>query len=852
MAEWLVFIRECRVASKQFNRGLAENVFVTATSHANRATALEDADRRMSFYEFLEGICRCAYFRENYSARRHVPLPECVRLMLEECVLPNAQRDSAHEVRALLESDEGVRKAFSVYGEALHALHSQLVSAKHTHMSTGKATVTMGQFLDLLSERGVIGSTDVRQLSEVRTPKHSLKMYRATLTVPRAKRCFVDSQRAEERPVGSFEGEHHVSTELDYEEFLECVGRCGLLKYEGVEQMTLADRVTAIVLNVLGRMDVASVVTAATLVRAQSSFDPRRDSRPLEGEGEEELAAWVDCWSLMDLSDIRDHPEFNGPVFELLHQAFRDLRLIFSFYCKTLGAETARDAELMDMAEWLVFIRECRVASKQFNRGLAENVFVTATSHANRATALEDADRRMSFYEFLEGICRCAYFRENYSARRHVPLPECVRLMLEECVLPNAQRDSAHEVRALLESDEGVRKAFSVYGEALHALHSQLVSAKHTHMSTGKATVTMGQFLDLLSERGVIGSTDVRQLSEVRTPKHSLKMYRATLTVPRAKRCFVDSQRAEERPVGSFEGEHHVSTELDYEEFLECVGRCGLLKYEGVEQMTLADRVTAIVLNVLGRMDVASVVTAATLVRAWTSFTASSDSRPLPGESEQEHLLWLGIWAEVERSLTDLHGFPLWLKDVHNMLQAAHTELRELYSRLLRQGGEFGVDSATWAHFASAAPLKEAAGATEEDLRDAAALSFQHACSSVDLPHRLELPQFIAALPRLAFAAFNPHFGDPRRSLEGSGDKAKIRPVPLALLGLLDAMSISAIGTQGAVLARVSPTSPKARSPRAAPRPADRDARALPASKGRRHSFSGLLNMAVGRSPRTS
>ncbi|KAG8469316.1 hypothetical protein KFE25_007834 [Diacronema lutheri] len=794
MQEWLVFIRDCKVASKSFNRGLAENVFVTATSHVNRPKALGDADRSMAFYEFVEAICRCAHLRENYSSlKRHVPLPECVRDILEECVLPYAQRDMSHAVRQMLEADPGVRKAFEVYGEALYLLHAHLARQRRSVDANERPTISMEQYLELLQSRGIIGDVSVRQLSEVRVPKHTLKTYRAVLTVAKAKRSFVESQRVDEAQMGSLTG-FELATELDYEEFLECIGRCGLLKYELIEQMKPADRVTALILNVLSRMDVPSVMTAATLVRAQSTFLAKRDSRPLPNESDEEHAKWLECWELLDLSDIRDHPEFNHDLHDVLHASFAQLRLIFPFYCKSIsGAETARDAELMDMQEWLVFIRDCKVASKSFNRGLAENVFVTATSHVNRPKALGDADRSMAFYEFVEAICRCAHLRENYSSlKRHVPLPECVRDILEECVLPYAQRDMSHAVRQMLEADPGVRKAFEVYGEALYLLHAHLARQRRSVDANERPTISMEQYLELLQSRGIIGDVSVRQESEVRVPKHTLKTYRAVLTVAKAKRSFVESQRVDEAQMGSLTG-FELATELDYEEFLECIGRCGLLKYELIEQMKPADRVTALILNVLSRMDVPSVMTAATLVRAPNSFSAQHDSARLPDESTGEHEQWLRTWRSIETSLADLHGFPMWLKDVHNTLHSGLQELSACFTRIATRGGEFELDFPAWQSFVRSAATRMQEVASQEDATEVAAIVFGMAASSIGGVAKLNFPAFLAALPRLAFGLCNPHFG--RTDVAALGQlvrSTRVKPVPWALVSLLDTIEVRA------------------------------------------------------------
>ncbi|KAJ1621463.1 hypothetical protein T492DRAFT_1070087, partial [Pavlovales sp. CCMP2436] len=256
------------------------------------------------------------------------------------------------------------------------------------------------------------------------------------------------------------------------------------------------------------------------------------------------------------------------------------------------------------------------------------------------------------------------------------------------------------------------------------------------------------------------------------------------------KRAFVESQRAEEASMGTITG-FELSMGLDYEEFLECLGRCGLLKYDQIEQMRPADRVTALILNVLGRMDVPSVITAATLVRAPNNFNSQYDSVRLTGESEGDHAKWLSLWRTVESGIADLHGFPLWLKDVHNILHESLPGLDAAFTRVASRGGEFELDFSAWQHFARSAAASMPDVASEEDAVEVAELVFGVETSTISGVQRLNFQGFVAALPRLAFGLCNPQFGKTEAQALGQVVRsARVKPVPWALMSLLDSLEV--------------------------------------------------------------
>jgi len=225
----------------------------------------------------------------------------------------------------------------------------------------------------------------------------------------------------------------------------------------------------------------------------------------------------------------------------------------------------------------------------------------------------------------------------------------------------------------------------------------------------------------------------------------------------------------------------------------------------------VSDRVTALILNVLGRMDVASVITAATLVRAGVSFNGRADSERLPGETAAEHERWLRTWQLVETNLKGLHGFPLWLKDVHNMLHAGVHDIAHVFKHLLRDSSEFELDFGAFQTWAREMASKMPGGAADADAAGMAQVVFATATNTIAGLPRLTFQAFLAALPRLAFALSNPKFGELSEHPDESGvvRAPKVQPVQWALLALLDAMEVQASHPSGAGPRNASPDSIK-------------------------------------------
>lgn len=87
--------------------------------------------------------------------------------------------------------------------------------------------------------------------------------------------------------------------------------------------------------------------------------------------------------------------------------------------------------------------------------------------------------------------------------------------------------------------------------------------------------------------------------------------------------------------------------------------------------------------NFFGEMSEEEVLTEGTYIRA-PRFDWRNDSKPLDYMSMEDHEEWLHIFSMLQLSM--LYGFPLWEREVHDLLQAAFEELRAIFRSYCRGG----------------------------------------------------------------------------------------------------------------------------------------------------------------------
>ena len=265
-------------------------------------------------------------------------------------------------------------------------------------------------------------------------------------------------------------------------------------------------------------------------------------------------------------------------------------------------------------------------------------------------------------------------------------------------------------------------------------------------------------------------------------------------------------------------------TTLDYAEFEECLARCALDKYKSVKGMREPAMITAFVANLLGEETTEESMNTATLI-THPRFAWRREAQPLDGQQLREFKRWLGVWQRLE--LSDLYYFPIWEKEVHDLLQthfhslsliflaysrsilgsdtaedATEMEMAEFYdfvSECRLETRHINFDMMTNQFIKANAVNSAAAREQHHDARRSAGTKMDGKAAELAKvkgnndgteavkDQELVLYEFLALLVRLAFWRASPGFGL-WVDKDGDGIKDKEEPVavPLALSSMLN------------------------------------------------------------------
>ena len=173
--------------------------------------------------------------------------------------------------------------------------------------------------------------------------------------------------------------------------------------------------------------------------------------------------------------------------------------------------------------------------------------------------------------------------------------------------------------------------------------------------------VGITQWVSTLEALNVLGTFTCTQGSDIVGDDRVGTEFKCRLSVPQAKAAFVNSQK---ESGGAIE-----DVSLDFEELLECVARCGNDKYRAIEAIKPGEKVAAMIANILGDANEEQVVTAATYITA---------ERFTPPTSSPHGADWLATWGMLQ--LSTLPGFPLWEKDIFDVLTQHLEALRSIFN----------------------------------------------------------------------------------------------------------------------------------------------------------------------------
>ena len=559
--------------------------------------------------------------------------------------------------------------------------------------------------------------------------------------MPQVKAAFMDSQGGDQMGAAQASSTDEISV-LDFDEFLECVARCGVDKYKGVKEMTPADGVTALMQNMLKEAEEEEeVVLRATYVHAEW-YDAATLAKPLPSDGSGDFEKWMECWQRIEIMDMHHWPLWEDEVHDILQPLFKELQLIFLAYTRSISEDSAADAMEMDMGEFHDFVVDVGLETKAYKFDVMSNQFVKANAtnvaevraqrqeekrdsqtfqnqnkaswkgEGGQAVSAKDVadandqmmskavgetkDQELVLYEFLAVLVRVAFWRANprfglwvdkdgdgkKDAEQVVPVAQALSTMLNERILPRARRENSATFRSQQMRDPGLLAVIKAYEPKLQEWWSKNVG-KATTGRGAKMMLSFETWLFLLKEHGVTGEWEVEQLSAITGDEATKGNIKIRLSIPTCKAAFMDSQRVEQLGVGQAH-EGSAQSVLDYDEFLECLARVATRKYSAIKELDLGGKLEGFLQNFLNEASEEDVMRKATYIHA-TRFDVSS-SVPLEGESADEHAAFLSTWGAMV--MERVYGFPTWEGEVHDLLHANYKQLASIHRAYSRSLGE--------------------------------------------------------------------------------------------------------------------------------------------------------------------
>ena len=746
---------------------------------------------------------------------------------------------------------------------------------------------------------GLVGNWQIYQDSEITGDERCRNKFKVSISLPQAKFAFINSQSLDQMTVGQAKDTDEMTT-LDFDEFKECVARCALDKYKPIKAMSDAVKITSFAKNLLGEENTEECLNTATIIKARR-FDWKRYSQPLSGQSVKQHKKWIEVWQRLELSDMYYFPLWEKGVHDLLQKHFDEVSLIFLAYCRSiLGSDTAEDAMEMDMAEFQDFVDECRLETKQINFAQMTIMFTKAnatnsaqvrdakaesrrsagtkqdhmqvgagksqgTTADGRTTAVvgkvkgnEDGgaakkDAELVLYEFFGLLVRIAFQRANpthgnFGDQKPVKhLPGCLKSMIEDEIIPRARKDTSTVFRETVMTELSVLKVLDDYRPKLKRWYD--MTCADDSKQTGAANP--GEISDKLQleqwmmicgpeesgGKNLVGMWECNRESDITGDPACKTQYKWRLSLPQVRMAFIDSQPQEQLGASGSSG-IGANEVLDFEEFLECMARCGIDKYRAVKEVSPADAVKGFIQNLLPKdgadeksfIPEASpdeVVIRATYIHA-ERYKAAEETKPLKGESTQDLEKWLACWERME--IMDVHLWPLWEKEVHDIIHPLFKELQMIFLAYTRSISEDSAEDAmemsmdefhdfvvdvgleTKAYRfetmtiqftkANATNTAQVRAQRQESKRDAQSRGNDAPDWQKTGPGKVKgtsdgkeakkdaelvLYEFLNMLVRIAFWRANPKFGNwVDKDGDGKMDKQEVVPVPYALSNMLN------------------------------------------------------------------
>ena len=434
------------------------------------------------------------------------PLPGCLTHLLEKNLLASWQRDAFSTMhKAVVSESTGIKAVLNAHRPALRRCFDHARQADGQLGSAASAkTLGAEAFCRDLFDRKVAREVVVAAPgSGSAAPQAELRCHLSWLD---CKGAFASGLAAADRAAakGGADGE---AAPIEFSEFLEALAVCGLIKYEEVQEMSLAQRVSGILANYLGEKDEHAVITEA-VVKPIVRFDASAIT-PLPNQSAGEHAEWIATWGRMELSHVDGFPAWEEEVFEVLRRSYAELASTFGQYAlaaraaraKTGGAK-AGDARAPPAGGGPARMTHAELTRLAHDCGLASDAFPMIRVLG----VLRRAQRPIELHEFFEMVVSLGFERGRVESPP-LPLPGCLESLLSASLLRQGGAPQSVPKQLLL-----MKAALGTDSEAKAVLSSPRYKAPLREAFDALAATGPRNLFDLFGKSGVPwdASDDVR------------------------------------------------------------------------------------------------------------------------------------------------------------------------------------------------------------------------------------------------------------------------------------------------------------------------------------------------------
>ncbi|KAL1507904.1 hypothetical protein AB1Y20_007510 [Prymnesium parvum] len=773
--EWLQFCSDCRLVTRNFDLPALRKLHGQCVPNTPDDGLLE---ARLLLPDFMTALTMLSFKRNNASWLKALPpdtlpprpLPGCLIEVLQSNVVPHARRDPTSNLLKSLKQAPKVMELLEEHNGSLQELHKSLWVSSSS--SPRVKAVEMQKVLSMLKAKRIFAVQHVQQKSAVTGDPDCMVVHKSTLDNATAARCFVAASRAT-----FFRTDEAVATRglLVFDEFLDFLMLLANAKYGDIAGMEPATQLKALIQNLIGVADTKAAIEEATFKSLSTTFNPRSGCKTDGTESTEEYEHWLACWDKVRLNQVIGFPLWLGDVHDILHSSLEQLRLIFGYYSK-LPSTTAMPSTAMpsitatpsmtpmpepplltlDMQKLMVLARDTSLLRKSFDdtklSAIAKNYFTSIAEHGLN-------QGQMLFPDFLSLLVHVAFVRFNPRVTMNatkfphigegavIDAPVALCRLLDEVIFPDAKQDDRFLFRQRISAAPGE------LGDVIARRRNDLEDMFKKCCSMN--SVPLHAALSFMTSREVLKDVAVQQRSAITADEARLTVHHSTLNVSHVRRAFTDSLPEEALRLCELDMLSETSTKLQLgqESFLEFVARCAMAKYGSVKGMGLPQMLDGFLDNLLKKRDEVEVIHAATDIPMPPRFDPFSEQNLLlPGEEKSEFDAWTMCWIVVR--LEELPGFPVWERDVYDILHGEFVRLCQIFDVYCKSAGEddedaFAMNVNEWSFF-----CREIRISTKLFSLGRAESIFRY--SMAPESNELMLPQFIEAIVHLAFQRFNP------------------------------------------------------------------------------------------------